>query len=121
MVLVPGVCLAVVPWKLQHPTVVPKGCSRSLLEYLVSATHVYPANSISTWLCEGHEESRRWLATLSLLGPFTSLFRPVQPPPRLIFGAQTVFLGLLLAFQIIHLVDSVFTQERRFGIIGTGH
>lgn len=84
---------------------------------------VYPGNSTSIWLCEGHEESRTWLAILSFLGPFSpaSTVHPVEPLARLIFGAWTVFLGLLLVFRIMHLVDIFSTQERRFGIIGTGH
>lgn len=84
---------------------------------------VYPGNSISIWLCEGHEESRTWLATLSFLRPFSPAptVHPVEPLPRLIFGARTVFLGLLLVFRMMHLVDTVCTQERRFGITGTGH
>lgn len=83
---------------------------------------VYPANSVSIWLCEGHEKSRRW-QPCPYWGSYTlaSTFHPVQPLPRLIFGTWTVFLGLLLVFQIIHLVDSVCTQERRFGVIGAGH
>lgn len=46
-------------------------------------------------------------------GPFTlaPTFHPVQPLPRLVFGAQTVFLGLLLVFQIIHLVDCVLPKK----------
>lgn len=62
------------------------------------------------------------MATLSLMGPFTlaSTFHPVQPLCRLIFGAWNIFLGLLLLFQITLLVDSVCTQEGRFGIMGTG-
>lgn len=63
------------------------------------------------------------MVTLSLFVPFTlaSTFHPVHPLPRLVFGAWTFFLGLLLVFQMMHLVDSVCTQERRFGIIGTSH
>lgn len=63
------------------------------------------------------------MVTLSLFAPFTlaSTFHPVQPLPRLVFGAWIFFLGLLLVIQIINLVDSVCTQEERFGIIRTSH
>lgn len=82
-------------------------------------SNVYPGNSSPF----GFAKDIRRAGNSILLGAFFSCIciSSSRALSRLIFGAWTVFLGLLLVFQIMLLVDSVCTQESRFWIIGTGH